>query len=88
MTETYFVALNSLTKGQYPMKWLIDHLKKLRVFQGDIDNHLLRASMVIIYFFFGYQKWFDYEAQALIPFFTHYWRNRTLKKRRAPKLAE
>jgi uncharacterized membrane protein YkgB len=33
--------------------------------------------MVIIYFFFGYQKWFDYEAQGLIPFFTHgpliYW---------------
>ena len=24
-----------------------------------------------IYFFFGYQKWFDYEAQGLIPFFTH-----------------
>ena len=33
--------------------------------------------MVIIYFFFGYQKWFDYEAKELIPFFTHgpliYW---------------
>jgi uncharacterized membrane protein YkgB len=27
--------------------------------------------MVIIYFFFGYQKWFDYEVQGLIPFFTH-----------------
>jgi hypothetical protein len=27
--------------------------------------------MLIIYFFFGYQKWFDYEAQGLIPFFTH-----------------
>jgi uncharacterized membrane protein YkgB len=24
--------------------------------------------MVIIYFFFGYQKWFAYEAQGLIPF--------------------
>jgi uncharacterized membrane protein YkgB len=24
--------------------------------------------MVIIYFFFGYQKWFEYEAQTLIPF--------------------
>ena len=27
--------------------------------------------MVILYFFFGYQKWFPYEAQELIPFFTH-----------------
>ncbi len=22
-------------------------------------------------FFFGYQKWFDYEVQGLVPFFTH-----------------
>ena len=53
------------------MNWLINLLKKARLLQGDLDNHLVRASMVIIYFFFGYQKWFDYEAQGLIPFFTH-----------------
>jgi|ERR1700758_3333389 len=53
------------------MNWLIDRLVKMRLFPGDLDLHLVRASMVIIYFFFGYQKWFDYEAQALIPFFTH-----------------
>lgn len=34
----------------------------------DLDQHVLRASMVIIFFFFGYQKWWDYEAQVLIPF--------------------
>jgi uncharacterized membrane protein YkgB len=39
--------------------------------KDDLDYHFIRASMVIIYFFFGYQKWFDYEAQGLIPFFTH-----------------
>src|ERR1700755_201063 len=27
--------------------------------------------MVIIYAFFGYQKWFNYEAQALISYTTH-----------------
>ena len=27
--------------------------------------------MVIIYLFFGYQKWFQYEAQALIPYISH-----------------
>jgi uncharacterized membrane protein YkgB len=27
--------------------------------------------MVIIFLFFGYQKWFDYEAQALIPYISH-----------------
>nr|WP_063572114.1 DUF417 family protein [Luteibacter rhizovicinus] len=37
-------------------------------FTSDIDYHLLRASMVIIFAFFGYQKWFDYEAQILIPY--------------------
>jgi uncharacterized membrane protein YkgB len=32
---------------------------------------LLRASMVIIFLFFGYQKWFEYEAQALLPNISH-----------------
>jgi uncharacterized membrane protein YkgB len=27
--------------------------------------------MVIIFLFFGYQKWFDYEAQALLPYIGH-----------------
>jgi uncharacterized membrane protein YkgB len=53
------------------MNRLITRLAQMRLFQGDLDLHLVGASMVIIYFFFGYQKWFDYEAQGLIPFFTH-----------------
>jgi uncharacterized membrane protein YkgB len=53
------------------MNWLINTLGKMRIFKGDLDYDLVRASMVIIYFFFGYQKWFNYEAQGLIPFFTH-----------------
>ena len=53
------------------MNRLINFLATLRVFQGELDNHLVRASMVIIYFFFGYQKWFDYEAQTLIPYISH-----------------
>lgn len=53
------------------MNWLILRLAKLRILNGDFDHHLIRASMVFIYFIFGYQKWFEYEAQGLIPFFTH-----------------
>jgi uncharacterized membrane protein YkgB len=53
------------------MNRLINVLANMRLFKGELDNHLVRASMVIIYFFFGYQKWFPYEAQGLIPFFTH-----------------
>src|SRR5262249_55481076 len=46
-------------------------LMKSRVFRGDFDYHLIRASMVIIFLFFGYQKWFQYEAQGLIPYISH-----------------
>src|ERR1700746_2720031 len=47
------------------------HLVKLGILRDDIDYHFVRASMVIIFAFFGYQKWFNYEAQALIPFIKH-----------------
>jgi len=50
---------------------LIKALIKLGLLKKDLDYHLVRASMVIIYFFFGYQKWFDYEAQGLIPFISN-----------------
>jgi uncharacterized membrane protein YkgB len=50
---------------------LIKILTKLGLLQKDLDYHVVRASMVIIYFFFGYQKWFAYEAQTLIPFISN-----------------
>lgn len=53
------------------MAFLIRILTKAGLFKRDLDYRLVRISMVIIYFFFGYQKWFDYEAQGLVPFFTH-----------------
>lgn len=53
------------------MNLLINLLTKIRLLKGALGYHLVRTSMVIVYFFFGYQKWFDYEAQGLIPFFTH-----------------
>ena len=53
------------------MNILLRALTKTGLLKGDLDYHLIRASMVVIYFFFGYQKWFEYEAQGLIPFFTH-----------------
>ena len=50
------------------MNSLRDALTKLGLLKDDLDYHLTRASMVIIFLFFGYQKWFEYEAQALIPY--------------------
>jgi uncharacterized membrane protein YkgB len=37
----------------------------------DLDYHLIRASMVLIFLTFGYQKWFAYEAQILIPYISN-----------------
>ncbi len=51
--------------------FLINILIKFGILKEDLDYHLVRASMVIIFFFFGYQKWFDYEAQGLIPFISN-----------------
>ena len=53
------------------MNLLIKILTKLGLLKKDLDYHVVRASMVIIYFFFGYQKWFPYEAHDLIPFISN-----------------
>ncbi len=53
------------------MSFLIKTLTRAGVLRDDLDYHLVRASMVIIFLFFGYQKWWEYEAQTLIPFISH-----------------
>lgn len=53
------------------MNSLVTFLAKSRLLKNDLDYHLLRASMVVVFPFFGYQKWFDYEAQGLIPYISH-----------------
>jgi uncharacterized membrane protein YkgB len=53
------------------MNLLIKILTKLGLLKKDLDYHVARASMIIIYFFFGYQKWFPYEAHNLIPFISN-----------------
>jgi uncharacterized membrane protein YkgB len=50
------------------MNHLTNLLVKIGILKNDLDYHLIRISMVIIFAFFGYQKWFQYEAQALIPY--------------------
>ena len=53
------------------MKLIIDLLIRIGILKDNLDYHLIRASMVVIFLFFGYQKWFQYEAQALIPYISH-----------------
>jgi uncharacterized membrane protein YkgB len=53
------------------MNSLVNILTKFGLLKEDLDYHLIRASMVIIFLFFGYQKWFEYEAQTLIPYISN-----------------
>jgi uncharacterized membrane protein YkgB len=53
------------------MNSLIKRLADYRFFQSDLDYHLVRAAMIFIFLIFGYQKWFQYEAETLIPFISN-----------------
>jgi uncharacterized membrane protein YkgB len=53
------------------MNYLIKLCDRHGILRSEIDYHVLRASMALIFLFFGYQKWFEYEAQALIPYISN-----------------
>ncbi len=46
-------------------------LQRSGLLAEDLDYHVVRASMVILFFFFGYQKWFPYEFERLAPFISN-----------------
>jgi uncharacterized membrane protein YkgB len=46
-------------------------LQRSALLAKDRDYQIVRASMVIIFLFFGYQKWWAYEAERLIPFISN-----------------
>jgi uncharacterized membrane protein YkgB len=50
---------------------LIKVLIRLGILKEDLDYHLIRAAMVLIFLFFGYQKWWAYEAERLIPYISN-----------------
>jgi uncharacterized membrane protein YkgB len=53
------------------MSYLLRLLSESRLLRKDLDYHLLRGSMVFIFFIFGYQKWFEYEAETIKPLISH-----------------
>jgi uncharacterized membrane protein YkgB len=57
--------------GDKALSVLVKGLVKVGLLTEDLDYHLIRASMVIIFLFFGYQKWFAYEAERLIPYISN-----------------
>ena len=74
---TKFDATTGESNGTRPpaSRSLMDRLAgvliRLGILTEDLDYHLIRASMVIIFFFFGYQKWWAYEAERLIPYISN-----------------
>ena len=50
---------------------LVRTLHRSGLLAEDLDYHVVRASMVIMFFFFGYQKWWPYEAERLVPFISN-----------------
>lgn len=53
------------------MNFIADKLARSGLLRQDLDHHLVRASMVVIFALFGYQKWFQYEAEVLIPYISN-----------------
>lgn len=49
------------------MNALLQLFAKSGLLKKDFDYHLLRAAMVIIFAWFGYDKWFESEITALAP---------------------
>jgi len=43
----------------------------LGLLTDDLEYHVLRGAMVIIFLFFGYTKWHQYAAQLMIPFISN-----------------
>jgi uncharacterized membrane protein YkgB len=52
------------------MNPLVKFLAKLGLFKADLDYGLIRASMVVTFFIFGYAKWFAYDVPLLMPLIT------------------
>jgi uncharacterized membrane protein YkgB len=75
-TNKFDVATGDSARTRLPAtRSLVDSLARILVRLGilreDLDYHLIRAAMVIIFLFFGYQKWWAYEAQRLIPYISN-----------------
>jgi uncharacterized membrane protein YkgB len=75
-TNKLDVATGNSNSTQLPAtRSLVDSLARILIRLGilreDLDYHLIRAAMVMIFFFFGYQKWWAYEAQRLVPYISN-----------------
>ncbi len=75
VTASFVSPRQATTRGSKilntPVDLLVEGLTRLGLLERDLDYHLVRAAMVLIFLLFGYQKWFEYEAQGLIPYISN-----------------
>ena len=64
-------TLSNTTQINTTQNPLARALEKSGLLAEDLDYHIVRASMVIMFLFFGYQKWFPYEFERLVPFISN-----------------
>src|SRR5215813_5164770 len=60
-----------LTERSDHMNAIVKILANSPLLRKDIEYHLLRGAMVLIFLIFGYAKWFKYDVDLLAPFITH-----------------
>ncbi|NID16009.1 YkgB family protein [Luteibacter yeojuensis] len=53
------------------MNALLQIISKSGLLKKDLDYHMLRAAMVVIFAWFGYDKWFESEIMAIAPLIAH-----------------
>lgn len=68
MAQNQSIAIN---RNNDIIKFIVNQIERMGLLRPNVEYHLLRLSMVIIFIFFGYQKWFAYEAQVLIPYISN-----------------
>jgi uncharacterized membrane protein YkgB len=58
-------------RANYLTRTLAKALARFDLHSEDLEYNVLRASMVLIFAFFGYTKWHQYAAELMVPFVTH-----------------
>jgi uncharacterized membrane protein YkgB len=53
------------------MNYVANLLDRSGLLKENVDYYMLRIAMVIIFAWFGYDKWFEAEIRGLLPIITH-----------------
>jgi hypothetical protein len=53
------------------LNYIVNILGRSGLLKRDIDYHVLRATMVLIFAWFGYDKWFESIIRSILSIITH-----------------